>query len=320
MKAAGALIGYGLAALVLAGALDRPMAGAQTPSGPGSLSDRKGEPGKAPSEAGKPDDRGKAGGGKKKEDARAGASPTRPTTEESRARPVPEKEKDKDDDDDLDTDEERRWKKELKAKKKKPKPVKILRPKARYGLMIGLGLGVNGCTDTLCSAAEPLMDLKLHVLARLGRYFAAGLQMAFLFNYKADVSKNGIENDTRAFWSLLLAAEARLVLPYRNADFWLGALMGYYRWMYQYTYSDSNGSSDVTDYFNAFVLGGGLGFDYFVHRRFLIGFSFYLYKPIAREVCVDKEMQRGELCSSDRKNDIGIWWSLGITFTYYLPF
>lgn len=175
--------------------------------------------------------------------------------------------------------------------------------------MLRADLGVDGCTMGHCHNADPFFYLRAQMLFRAFKYVAAGLHSAILFNHSSDPS--GV--DTTAFWSTILAAETRCIIPYRRIDAWFGAVLGYFRWQWDGRMEGERGRI----WFNAFSLGWGFGTDYYINSKVGIGFSFYVYKPWPREMCL---IYGGEECtglSPEAKDEIGFWWTLGFSATYH---
>ena len=145
---------------------------------------REGKPGTA-SPAGKPEARpgARPSPGAAGPEARPGpvAAPRpepRPEPRPARPRPRP----------DEDADEEKSDKVETNAPLRtfrRPEPIPKHSENTR-AFLIKVGFGINGCTDDLCKRTEPMLYLRTQGLFQLGRYFAAGLHMAYLFSYYRD--------------------------------------------------------------------------------------------------------------------------------------
>jgi hypothetical protein len=199
----------------------------------------------------------------------------------------------------------------------------VLYPRER-GMLFNLGLGVNGCSDRLCHDVSPMIDLRLAAIFRFMRYYGVGLHMGFLFGYPDDTHRHylsafGEASEFDEFWLLVIAPEFRLFLPRGNWDLWAGILPGYARWI---SHGDFHPSGDGFDaYMNGFVMGWGVGADYFLHRMFALGAAAYFYHPFFDEVCAEVRSyeQCGDIDRWDR-HDIGMWWSIGLRFTVFLGF
>jgi hypothetical protein len=203
-----------------------------------------------------------------------------------------------------------------------PPPAAAPKPKVAErikGLLIIGGFGVDGCTDNFCDpgggalSQDPLVYIRVQALYRFLKYIAAGLHIAFPFSY-ADNEPSGYDV---TFWNVMLGAEVRGIFPWRKLDFWTGLVFGYWRWQ-----GDGENGQSLSSWFDTFALGWGFGADYYITPRIGLGLTFYLYKPFPDQMCDDPAMPGADKCNdltSDAKDDIGIWWSLGFAFTYFLP-
>ncbi len=183
------------------------------------------------------------------------------------------------------------------------------------GLMLRVGIGVDGCTDDFCDDIDPMVAVRLVVLYRLLKYVAAGVHTAFLFGDP----DTGLAD--RA-WNLFLGVEGRGILPYKQFDFWLGLALGFNRTMLGGDqFIPGFGVVDGRYWQNAFGLGFGFGGDYFITKNIGVGLNFYMYKAFPQRACFDTDVSDtdcGDL-SESVKDDIGIIWSVNAMFTYYLP-
>jgi hypothetical protein len=188
-------------------------------------------------------------------------------------------------------------------------------------VLIKVGIGVNHCTDDFCNSArtnnayrfptEPMLYLRIQGLFSFGKYFAPGLHMAYLFTYKKKIPNQ----ETRAFWSLFLGPEARVMVQASLIDFWASAVLGYFRWMWDVKINNVNRSRA----FDAFAVAGGFGADYVTTSKVVVGISTYIYKPFPIRVCSTVGSGNCNKPTSPFKKAVGIWWSLGFVLTYFLP-
>jgi opacity protein-like surface antigen len=182
------------------------------------------------------------------------------------------------------------------------------------GLMLRLGFGVDGCTDTWCDHVDPMVNLRVVALYRIMKYVAAGLHMAFLFG---DPDNNFADR----VWNLFIGAEGRGIFPYKQFDFWVALSLGYNRTMGALEVCGFGVCVDGQSWSNAFALGFGFGADYYLTKNIALGLSFYLYKPWPDEYCEDSN-RTNKVCNELSQNDlddIGIIWSINAVFTYFLP-
>jgi hypothetical protein len=179
-------------------------------------------------------------------------------------------------------------------------------------MLIG-AFGVDGCTDNWCDNVDPLVFIRIQAMYRFLKYIAAGVHIVFPFGYPED-EPQGVDY---TIWGAMVGAEVRGVFAWRKLDFWTGLVFG---WMRSQVDAENGGSASA--WFDSFGLGWGLGADYFLTPRIGLGLNFYLYKPFPEEVCSDPPMVGNQECvelTSDAKDDIGIWWTVGIAFTFFLP-
>lgn len=191
-------------------------------------------------------------------------------------------------------------------------PARENRKSRATGLSLRADLGVDGCTRKHCHNADPFLYLRMQMLFRVSRYAAAGLHTTFLFNYPNDPP----DMNTTTFWAMILGVEARGILPTGRNDMWVGVVAGYHRWQWDGKFSGEKTSS----WFNAFALGWGFGADHYVNPRLGIGFSFYMYKPWPRKMCTGNGGKECPRLTGQDKDEIGVWWSVGFSTTYHLPF
>jgi hypothetical protein len=187
---------------------------------------------------------------------------------------------------------------------------------ARYtGLMGRLGFGVDGCTDDFCDNVDPMVFVRVQGLYRFMRYVAAGLHASFMFNDPDEPAGTDVD----VFGVFVVGAEGRAIFPFRALDAWTGFTLGYAR----YQVNGGAQGVDVTGYANGFALGWGFGADYYLTETIGLGLGFYLYKPFWDEVCQESnEPMLDTGCqdlSDEAKDQIGIWWTLGVNLTFHLP-
>lgn len=191
------------------------------------------------------------------------------------------------------------------------------------GIMLNLGLGLNGCTDRLCHDVLPMVDLQLAAIFRFKKNFGIGLHMGFLFGHPKDEVRTYLSDLGRttfdSFWLFVIAPEFRLFLPHDNLDFWVGVLPGYARWMADGVFIDPRNSFDAS--MNGFVIGYGGGVDYYFTEMIALGAAGYFYHPHFEELCY-KEGRVKTCYDLDRwhRHDIGMWWTVGFKFTAFFGF
>jgi hypothetical protein len=184
-------------------------------------------------------------------------------------------------------------------------------PLREKGLAVSLGFGVDGCTEDFCKDVDPMVFLRLQALYRFMKYAAAGLHFAQTFQ---NPDEGGDEID--ALWFMMVGAEIRGIFPYKNIDGWMGLTLGFGRWQVD----GSTQGQDFKAWMNGFTLGWGFGADYYFTEHVAVGLNFYLYKPFFEEMCSDPAIMGGDECydlSDDAKDEIGIWWTLGLAATYH---
>lgn len=186
------------------------------------------------------------------------------------------------------------------------------------GLDFTLGLGVAGCTDTVCSGLDPSAHLRLQVLYRVIPYFAAGAHLGFQF---VDPDRNA-NRYIDLGWSTLIGGEVRGILPVGPLEAWLGLTLGFMR--HQIDQENNDVAFIDRAWTNGFGLGIGFGAQYFLHPKVALGLDFWLYKgffdkwctyqndgPIETEAC-------GHL-NDDERAEIGVVFTFGLTATFFLP-
>lgn len=182
------------------------------------------------------------------------------------------------------------------------------------GLMLRLGLGLDGCTDDWCDNVDPSVNVRFVALYRVMKYFSAGLHMAFLFGDPDHSYADRV-------WNLFIGAEGRGMFPYGQFDFWVAVALGYNRTMGKGDICvPMLGCAEGHSWMNAFALGFGFGADYFITKNMAVGLAFYLYKPWPDEICgeINNSRDCSEMTQDDLDN-IGIIWSINAMFTFFLP-
>jgi len=183
------------------------------------------------------------------------------------------------------------------------------------GLMLRLGIGLDGCTDDWCDDVDPSASVRLVALYRIMKYVAAGVHMAFLFG-EPEVSSVDM------VWNLFLGAEARGIFPYKQIDLWTGLALGWNRTMISGEIClPLLGCAEGKTWANAVALGFGFGGDYYITKNIAVGLTFYLYKPWPQVGCGEfdnADSDCDDLTDEDKRR-IGIIWSVNAMFIYYLP-
>jgi hypothetical protein len=194
-------------------------------------------------------------------------------------------------------------------------PVPTVDSGRETGLMLRVGVGLDGCTDDWCDDIDPSVNVRFVGLYRFLKHVAVGVHMAFLFG-------NPDSNVGDHAWNLFLGLEGRGILPLKQIDLWGALSLGWNRSM---TSGDmfipGLGNIDARTWMNAVALGFGFGGDYFITPNIAVGLNFYLYKPWPQEGCLDTELSDTNCVEleEDTKDDIGIIWSINAMFTYFLP-
>jgi hypothetical protein len=191
------------------------------------------------------------------------------------------------------------------------------------GFLLKGGLGVNGCSDRMCHDMFPLLHLRFGAYYRIIKYFGLGIHMAFLFNHPDDENRADavfMPDDAHfdTFWKLVIGPEFRGIFPPGQWDFWLSLVLGYAKWGGdgEVPHPSGPGIADYNAWMHGFVLGWGVGFDYFIHKNMAVGADFYLYQSWFNDYCDEilGTTDCRDLSDWDRY-DIGLWWSIGFVFT-----
>ncbi len=181
------------------------------------------------------------------------------------------------------------------------------------GLMLRVGIGLDGCTDDWCDHIDPSVALRTVALYRVMKYFAAGMHVAFLFG-------NPDSSYADRALSLFVGAEGRGIFPWRRLDAWVSLALGYNRSMLAGEVCTLIGCVDYSGWDDAIALGFGTGADFFITRSIAVGAGFYMYKPWPRRGCT--EVDGDTSCrepSADDMDRVGVIWSITAMFTYFFP-
>lgn len=186
------------------------------------------------------------------------------------------------------------------------------------GMDFSLGLGVAGCTDSVCSNLDPSAHFRLQVLYRVIPYFAVGGHMAFQFY---DPDRNA-PDWLKGAWSTLVGGELRGILPVGPLEAYVGMALGFMR--IQEDGERIIAADHYRSWSNGFGLGFGFGAQYFVHRSVALGLDFWLYKGFFREGCIVylDASRRVEVCEHldpDDRARIGVSFTFGMNVTFFLP-
>lgn len=204
------------------------------------------------------------------------------------------------------------------------------------GMHIDLGLGTTNCSGLWCRPYSPLFGFNFSVLHRLFPYLAIGGHAAFLFRNRTDYQfdeSTVYQTDKITPWAVIAGPEIRAILAldflkssFPAIDLWAGAVLGYgVEFIHTRGTSEVSGASwSDTKTVQAFVMGLGLGADYFFLKHLAAGLSAYIYKPFHFAECTRSNIggHTGTNCARVKRDFIsrfGVHWWAGIKITYFFP-
>lgn len=195
------------------------------------------------------------------------------------------------------------------------------------GFMFKFGFPmVAGCTDFLCHEIDPIISFRTGVYFRFMHYLAVGFHLTPMFGLPKKDNVHPLVYDPERtvqydiFWNFVIGPEFRYIFPLKQWDFWAGVLLGFARWGAVGEQVEPTPEPDWEGWMNGFVIGWGLGADYYITKNFAIGADFYIYVPAFDHACTDDGTTRicGDMTKMQRY-DVGFWWSIGLLATFFLP-
>jgi hypothetical protein len=180
------------------------------------------------------------------------------------------------------------------------------------GLVLNGGFGVSGCNDNICDNFDPLVYFRIQGLFRVINFLAVGLHFALPFH---DANSSLVD----ARYDVFLGPEIRGILPLWRFEFWTAISLGWFR-----AQADGEGCigawcAEGSIYSDGFGFGWGFGIQFYITKAIAAGLAFWIYKPYLVEGCTDIEGYDTECDDIDNQDDVGITWTFGATFTYFIP-
>ena len=115
-------------------------------------------------------------------------------------------------------------------------------------------------------------------------------------------------------YEVMVAFEARGIVPLGPVDLWGGIAFGYLG----HTMRGSANGEWEEIWYHGMGFGFGGGVNYFFNRVTSLGLAFWLYKPWFGQGCFNASYANEANCNDIEDQDgVGITWSLGLNMTFF---